>query len=162
MIWSYATTYKLPLIMAFNVQENAVFIHEFSEKVSHVSQFLRNGVGRYCYWRPFVTSTPLSWIVVHSEPLRLRTNVVYFRVMRRLYRRECNWLAYAWTSIHDNGQGITACDVILQHRIPRGIGIWGGGGGGGRVCPPPKKMKTRNSGEMREEFGQKLGGVEKN
>ena len=24
---------------------------------------------------------------------------------------------YAWTSIHDNGQVVTACDVCLQQRI---------------------------------------------
>ena len=40
------------------------------------------------YWRPFVTSPPLSWMPVKAEPLRMRTNVVYFRVMRRLYRCE--------------------------------------------------------------------------
>ena len=28
----YATSHNYPLIMAFNVQENAVFIHEFSKK----------------------------------------------------------------------------------------------------------------------------------
>ena len=33
------------------------------------------------------------------------TNVVYFRVMRRLCRREWN-LDYAWASIHDNGHVI--------------------------------------------------------
>ena len=44
------------------------------------------------YWRPFVTSDPLSWMPVNAEPLRMCTNVVYFRVMWRLYRREWNWL----------------------------------------------------------------------
>ena len=44
------------------------------------------------YWRLFVTSAPLSWMQVHAEPLRMCTNVVYFRVMRRLYHRKWNWL----------------------------------------------------------------------
>ena len=44
------------------------------------------------HWRPFVNSAPLSWMQVHAEALRTRTNVVYFRVMRRLCRREWNWL----------------------------------------------------------------------
>ena len=45
------------------------------------------------YWRPFVTSALLSWMLVHTEPLRMRTNVVYkFRVIRRLYRRKVEWL----------------------------------------------------------------------
>ena len=50
--------------------------------------------------------------MVHALLLRMHTNVVYFRVMRRLYRREWNWL-YAWTCIHDNGHVITARDVWL-------------------------------------------------
>ena len=52
-------------------------------------------IGKNCqirYWRPFVTSAPLSLMPVHAEPLRMRTNVVYFRVMQRLYRCEWNWL----------------------------------------------------------------------
>ena len=28
-----------------------------------------------------------------------------------------NEIDYVWTSIHDNGQGVTACDVVLQQRI---------------------------------------------
>ena len=44
------------------------------------------------YWRPFVTSAPLSRMPVHAEPLHMCTNVVYFRVMRRLYHCEWNWL----------------------------------------------------------------------
>ena len=59
---------------------------------------------------------PLLWMPVHAEPLRMRTNVVHFRVMRRLYT-VANEIDYAWTSIHDNGQGVTASDVILQQRI---------------------------------------------
>ena len=44
------------------------------------------------YRREFVTSAPLSWMPVHAEPLGMRTNVVDFRVIRRLYRREWIWL----------------------------------------------------------------------
>ena len=70
------------------------------------------------YWRPFVTSAPLSRMPVHAEPLRMRTNVVYFRVICE----DCtvaNEIDYAWTSIHDNGQGVTASDVVLQQRTDR-------------------------------------------
>ena len=44
---------------------------------------------------------------------------IYFRVMRRLYRaNEIDYeIDYAWTSIHDNGHVIMACDVLLQQRI---------------------------------------------
>ena len=49
------------------------------------------------YRREFVTSAPLSWMPVHAEPLRMRTNVVYFRVIRRLYTF-ANEIDYAWTS----------------------------------------------------------------
>ena len=34
--------------------------------------------------------------VVHTLILRMHTNVVYFRVMRRLYRRKWNWLWNWW------------------------------------------------------------------
>ena len=47
----------------------------------------------------------------HALLLHMCTNVVYFRVMRRLCRRKWNWLS--WTCIHDNGHMITACDVWL-------------------------------------------------
>ena len=56
------------------------------------------------YWSLNVTSAPLSWMPVHAEPMRMRTNVVYFRVIRRLYRREWNWLMYEPASmITDKG-----------------------------------------------------------
>ena len=44
--------------------------------------------GTIRYWRQFITSAPLSSMPVHAEPLCMRTNVVDFRVMRTLYRRE--------------------------------------------------------------------------
>ena len=34
----YATSHNYPLIMAFNVQENAVFIHEFSKNLPTVGR----------------------------------------------------------------------------------------------------------------------------
>ena len=40
-----------------------------------------------------------------------------------IFQRDCavaNEIDYAWASIHDNGHVITACDVWLQQRIPRG------------------------------------------
>ena len=43
---------------------------------------------------------------VHAEPLRMRTNVVYFRVMRRLYHREWNWLCvnqHPWQRTRGHG-----------------------------------------------------------
>ena len=40
------------------------------------------------YWRPFVISAPLSCLAGSHGPMRMRTNIVYFRVMRRLYRRD--------------------------------------------------------------------------
>ena len=58
------------------------------------------------YWRPFVTSAPLSWMPVHAEPLRMRTNVLYFRVMRRLYRREWHLLCvnqHPWQRTRGHG-----------------------------------------------------------
>ena len=60
-------------------------------------------------------SAPLSSMPVHAEPLRMRTNVVYFRVMRRLYRREWNWLCvnqHPWQRTRGRVN-----DVILQQRI---------------------------------------------
>ena len=66
------------------------FSHCWSPSAISIAKRLRPQTIRY--WRPFVTSAPLSWMQVHAEPLRMRTDVVYFRVMRRLYRREWNWL----------------------------------------------------------------------
>ena len=44
--------------------------------VHHVIDLKRTVVIRYR--REFVTSAPLTWMPVHAEPLRMRTNVVYF------------------------------------------------------------------------------------
>ena len=59
------------------------------------------------YWREFVTSAPLSWLPVHAEPLRMCTNVVYFRVIRRMYRRKWNWLCvnqHPWQRTRGHGE----------------------------------------------------------
>ena len=53
---------------------------------------------------------------VHAEPLRMRTNVEHFRVMRRLYRQEWNWLCVNQQTMTTD-KGVTASDVILQLRI---------------------------------------------
>ena len=51
----------------------------------------------------------------------------------------------------------------LQPEDVIGVGGGGGGGGEGPLCPPPQKkkykykMEARNSGKMREEFGQNSG-----
>ena len=58
------------------------------------------------YWRPFVTSAPLSCHAGSRGPMRMRTNVVYFRVMRRLYRREWYWLCmnqHPWQRTRGHG-----------------------------------------------------------
>ena len=84
------------------------------------------------YWRPFVTSAPLSSMPVHAEPLRMRTNVVKnFRVIRRLYRREWNWLCVNQHPLQrTRGRGewrhtptayykeITFCHVFLHFSLP--------------------------------------------
>ena len=44
--------------------------------------------------------------MVHALLLRMRTNIVYFRVMRRLYCREWNWLCvnqHPWQRTRDHG-----------------------------------------------------------
>ena len=59
------------------------------------------------YRREFVNSTPMSWMPVHAEPLHMRTNVVDFRVIRRLYRREWNWLCvnqHPWQRTRGHGE----------------------------------------------------------
>ena len=56
------------------------------------------------YWRPFVTSAPLS---CHAGSRETTISELC---------EECtvaNEIDYAWSSIHDNGQGVTACDVWL-------------------------------------------------
>ena len=93
---SYKNTLKTVYIniMYIKIRHGGWYI--FSDK----GKSLRNPFrvkGQSChkairYRRPFVTSAPLSWMQDHAEPMRMRTNVVYFRVMRRLYRREWNWL----------------------------------------------------------------------
>ena len=60
-----------------------------------------------CYRREFVTSAPLSWMPVHAEPLRMRTNVEDFRVIRRLYCREWNLLCvnqHPWQRTRGHGE----------------------------------------------------------
>ena len=76
------------------------------------------------YWRPFVTSAPLSSMPVHAEPLRMRTNVVYFRVMRRLYRREWNWLCvnqHPWQRTRGRGEWrhtpTSYCAVMFSYPV---------------------------------------------
>ena len=60
---------------------------------------------------------------VHAEPLRMCTNVVYSELFEDCtIANEINYeidyeIDYAWPSIHDNGQGVTACDVLLQQCI---------------------------------------------
>ena len=51
--------------------------------------------------------------MVHALLLRMRTNVVYFRVMRRLCRREWNWLwnwqcvnLHPWQRTRDRDHGV--------------------------------------------------------
>ena len=44
-------------------------------------------------------------MLVHAEPLRMRTNVVYFWVIRRLYRREWNWLCNCVNHIFNRRRG---------------------------------------------------------
>ena len=70
----------------------------------------------------------------HAEPLRMRTNVVYISELCEdcTVANEINYETdYAWTSIHDNGQGVTACtcNVLLQQRITLyhdlSRGMWG-------------------------------------
>ena len=97
------------------------------------------------YRREFVTSAPLSWLPVHAEPLRMRTNAVYISELCE----DCtvsNEIDYAWTSIHDNGQGVTASDVVP----PRGGGgghsplKWVGGAAGGfKTWPCHKPLGTQ-------------------
>ena len=91
----------------------------------------------------------------------------YFKLCTALVQEQ----VYAWgiaSSFVCLGSPPGMADAMLlkpNWSIPRGISIWGGGGGGGRgaICPPPKKkMKSWNSGKMREEFGQILGGIEEN
>ena len=53
---------------------------------------------------------PLSCLAGSRGLMRMRTNIVYFRVMRRLYRREWNWLwnwlcmnLHPWQRTRDHG-----------------------------------------------------------
>ena len=49
---------------------------------------------------------PLSCLAGSRGLMRMRTNIVYFRVMRRLYRRELNWLCvnlHPWQRTRDHG-----------------------------------------------------------
>ena len=46
------------------------------------------GLHGYALLEPERHFAPLSWKAVHAKPLRMCTNVVDFKVMRRLYRRE--------------------------------------------------------------------------
>ena len=67
------------------------------------------------YWRPFVTSAPLS---CHDR--FTRTNAHAHQCCIFQLCEDCtvaNEIDYAWTSIHDNRQGGVANDVILQQRI---------------------------------------------
>ena len=53
------------------------------------------------YRREFVTSAPLSCHAGSRGSMRMRTNVVYVRVMQRLYRREWNWL-WNWLCVNQH------------------------------------------------------------
>ena len=49
---------------------------------------------------------PLSCLAGSRGLMRMHTNIVYFRVMRRLYRRKWNWLCvnlHPWQRIRDHG-----------------------------------------------------------
>ena len=68
-------------------------------KLTQIHQYYTVALIRY--WRPFVTSAPLSCHAGSRGPMRMCTNVVYFRVMRRLYRREWNWL-WNWLCVNQH------------------------------------------------------------
>ena len=70
--------------------------------------------------KPKRNSLHCHGFMVHAQLLCMRTNVVYFRVMRRLCRREWNWL---WNWLREPASMttknvITACDIWLQQRKP--------------------------------------------
>ena len=86
------------------------------------------------YQREFVTSAPLSWITVHAEPLRMRTNVVDFRVIGRLYRREWNWLCvnqHPWQRTRGHGEWRRTSTCIAHCQFHRylhlHLRLWGWG-----------------------------------
>ena len=64
----------------------------------------------YTLLKPKRHSAPLSCLAGSRELMRMRNNIVYFRVMQRLYRREWNWLwnwrcvnLHPWQRTHDHG-----------------------------------------------------------
>ena len=73
------------------------------------------GVSSYAVKAPNVTRSVVTGFVIHALLLRMNSNVVDFRVMRRLCHREWNW-QWNWQSvnhiprIYDNG--------------PRDHGVW--------------------------------------
>ena len=70
----------------------------------------------YALLKPERHFVPLSWKAVHAKSLRMCTNVVDFKLCEDCtVANEINYeIDYAWTSIHDNGHMVTACDVWLQ------------------------------------------------
>ena len=78
------------------------------------------------YRREFVTSAPLSCHAGSRGPMRMRTNIVYFRVMRRLYRREWNWL-WNWLCVNQHpwqqtrGHGVWRLTSIAHWEC---VGLW--------------------------------------
>ena len=98
----------------------------FASTVHALYNAMKTGTLCMRYWSPNVTSAPLSWKAllswkaVHAEPLRMRTNVVDFRVMRRLYRREWNWLCvnqHPWQ--RTRGHGVWRLTSIAHWRTDR-------------------------------------------
>ena len=85
---------------------------------AHIRQYWWKILFLMRYRREFVTSAPLSCHAGSRGPMRMRTNVVYIRVMRRLCRREWNWL-WNWLCVNQHPWRLTSINSAL-----------GGGGGG--------------------------------
>ena len=84
----------------------------------HVCSMIWTKCSSYTLLKPKRHSLCCHGFVVHALLLRMHTNVVDFRVMRRLCHREWNW-QWNWRcvnhihGIYDNGHVITVCDVWL-------------------------------------------------
>ena len=73
------------------------------------------------YRREFVTSAPMSCHASSRGPMRMRTNVVDFRVMQRLYRRKWNWLCvnqHPWQ--RTRGHGVWRLTSIAHCQVSTG------------------------------------------
>ena len=77
------------------------------------------------YRREFVTSAPLSCHAGSRGPMRMRTNVENFRVNRRLYCREWNWL-WNWLCVNQHpwqrtrGDGVWRLTSIAHCQVSTG------------------------------------------